>query len=258
MTPRSYSPLSRIAILALALPIASFATSVQAIGTVGPTICEVGTCPDPDTIASSLGVGQSSSGTFSFLYTFTNGDQYQVNGDYSNSYGNNGSQVSFLAAPASSVIYVGNNGNSSTKSAGTDVLSLVMFENFYDPSPGVWDGNACGHYFITLPNNVSATEDLSFGEASLGGPLSVGSTTFNSPGFNGVTTVCSDLTFSAAQNASDFLDSQYNITLTFGSGITPGTQVTSNTPEPATLFSFLSGLAALALGTAARKRANKN
>src|SRR5450631_1438110 len=84
---------TRFGVVALSIPVAGFCTAIQAIGTVGPTVCEVGTCPVPDTHATSLGLNQSSSGSFDFVYTFTNGDQFLVGGTYSNSYDNNGSHV---------------------------------------------------------------------------------------------------------------------------------------------------------------------
>lgn len=204
---------TRFALIALALPVAGFCTAIQALGTVGPTICEVGSCPQPDTQAASLGVGQSSSGSFDFVYAFTNGDQYLVAGTYSNSYGNSGSHLSLLP----NVTYLGNGGNTHAASAGLDVLSLNMLQNFYDPETSPWDGTACEYFPVTLPANTSASATLSFGGLPIG-TLTAG------PGYSDQSD-CNYLAFSAAQNASDYLDSAYNLTFTFGSGISPNTSI---------------------------------
>ena len=219
-----YFGVTRLAVVALTIPVAGFCTAIQAIGTVGTTVCEVGTCPVADTQATSLGLNQSSSGSFDFTYTFTNGDQFLVAGTYSNSYDNNGSHVEFLP----DVTYTGNNGNTHAASAGIDILSLIMLENFYDPEVSPWDGNACEHFPVTLPSNTAASATLSYGG------LPIATLSAAGPGYTNQS-ACNYLAFSAAQNNSDYLDSAYNLTFTFGGGIAPNTTIIA-APEPSALY----------------------
>jgi len=225
---------TRLGVVALAIPVAGYCTAIQAIGTVGTTVCEVGICPVANTQATSLGLNESSSGTFNFEYTFTNGDEYMVSLTYSNSYDDNGSHLEFLP----DVTYVGNNGNTKAASAGIDILSLIMLENFYDPEVSPWDGNACEHFPVTLPANTAASATLSYGG------LPIGTLTAAGPGYTNQS-ACNYLAFSNAQNNSDYLDSAYNLTFTFGGGIAPNTTIIA-APEPSALFpagaAFLGGL----------------
>ena len=223
--PSSSQPqlLSRLILLALAVPVVGFCTAIEAIGTTGPTVCEVGSCPQSDTQAASLGLNQSSGSDFIFAYRFTNGDTFLVTGSYANSYDNNGSHVNFDPF----VEYIGNNGDIHANSAGIDVLSLIMLQNFFDPLTGVWDGTACEHLGTSVPTNAVETATLSYG----GVPIS---TLTAGPGLSNQS-ACNYLAFSPAQNASDYLDSSYNLTDIFGAGTKPGAAIVQ-TPEPAQMI----------------------
>ena len=126
---------SQLALLALALPAASFCTTVQALGTTGgPTTCEVGaSCPEADSTGTAIGIPPASltaTGNYNFTYTFTNGDVYSVIGSFSNSYAT-ATDVNFVP----NVTFVGN-GASHGVAAGADILSLTMFQSFLRQHPG--------------------------------------------------------------------------------------------------------------------------
>jgi hypothetical protein len=225
---------SRYALLALIVPVAAYSTAIKASGTTGPTICEVGSCPDPNSTATSVGISPAApatAGSINFTYMFANGDQFKVTGIYDANY-KTGVFIEF--APV--ITYIGNNGNAAAPSAGIDTLSLDLLQNFYDNSGGVWSSppSYCEHVNLNV-GGTSASGTLSFDGQSIG-TLSAG------PGIS-VQNACANLSFNAAQDASAYLNGDYNITATFANGTTPGTITSSPTPEPSTVaFTLLSGL----------------
>jgi hypothetical protein len=220
---------TRLALLTFTVPLVGFSAAIQAVGTTGPTVCELQNCSSPD----SIGLNQSAAGNYAFTYTFTNGDTYNVKGNYFNYY----PPQELLFDPT--VTYTGN-GGSAIASKGVDVLSLTMLQNFFDTTPGNWNGNYCEHFGITVPNVAgdSATGDVSFDGNGVG-LLTAGA------GSSGFQSACASLSFTNAQNASPTMDTLSNVTFTFAAGTTPGTVISSLTPEPAQTIPVALGLVGL-------------
>ena len=223
--------LSRLALLALSLPVAGFCTAIQIAGTSGgTTVCVLGTRPDPNATSTAVGVspaGASTSGTLNYTYQFADGDDYSIKGIYSASY----STVTGLKVEFSPIItYTGNNGNTSAASAGADILTLNLFQNFYDSNPGVWSSPPpyCEQFGATIATGNTASGDLMFDGQGIG-VLSQG------PGTKSQT-ACAGLQFTAAQDASSYLNGDFDEVFTFAKSTAAGT-VTSvtPTPEPTTL-----------------------
>jgi hypothetical protein len=236
----------RLALLALALPIAGFSTALQASGNGGSTtVCEFGVaCPDPFNTATAVGISPSpisNSGSFNFVYTFADLDQYTVTGTWSANYINS-TYVIFNPT----VTYLGYNGDTTHASVGTDTLTLDLYQNFYDNTPGTWSGPpaACEYFGVTVAPNSSATADLSYGGQQIG-TLSAGPGTTNQ-------SLCTVLTIPPPTGTAPFLASDFDMTFTFPGSTAPGTQ-TSLAPEPTTATLGLLGIGSALLLTARRK-----
>ncbi len=217
----------RLALLALALPIAGFSTALQASGNGGSvTICEFGAaCPDPFSTTTAVGISPSpiaNSGTYSFVYTFADLDQYTVTGTWSADY-TTGTDVIFNPT----VTYLGYNGNTSHASVGNDTLTLDLYQNFYDNTPGTWSGPpaACEYFGVTVAPNSSATADLSYGGQQIG-TLTAGPGTSNQ-------SLCTVLTIPPPTGTAPFLASDFDMTFTFADNTAPNTTTTVFAiPEP--------------------------
>lgn len=222
------------AVLALALPVASFSTAIQASGNGGSaTVCVIGTCPDPEVISTSVGISPaplSTSGPLNFTYSFANGDQYKVTGSYSASYA---SGISLNFSPI--ISYVGNNGNA-VASVGADVLTLDFFQNFYDNGPGTWNSppSYCETLSATVNGGISTTAAAKFDGISIGTITATSGTSSNS--------MCAALTFPGAQSTASFLDGDYTLTASFAAGTNVGASINTAVPEPSALgYSLLGG-----------------
>jgi hypothetical protein len=133
-----------LAVLVLLVPFGAMAADVQINGT-----CVVGTCPPPnpgptDAIQFNGSVGPTP-GSYNLL--FGDGDAYTISWIFSASYGNNGTEVSITPTAT----YTG-----SSPSAGNDVINFDFFQNFYDNSPGSWDGSYTETVPLQLFGNVGA------------------------------------------------------------------------------------------------------
>jgi hypothetical protein len=214
---------TRLAIVALTLPVLGFCanlgTSISANGT-----CEYGApCPNVDTPATAVGIGQHSSDTFNFDITLGDGDKYSVAGTYYNSYPPQ--ELSFLPT----VTYVG---SSATTTA--DSISLIMYQAFYDTTGGSWAGNYCQTVApFSIPSGDSVT-----GIAEFDGNAGLGTQPGNSAKH------CASLDF-GGKDASDYMDTAYNLTFNFQAGTTPGTPIGSLTPEPVQTIPVALGLLGL-------------
>jgi hypothetical protein len=224
---------SRLALLAFTLPLSGFCanlgTSISANGT-----CEYGgTCPQADTPTTAVGVGQSSSDSFTFFYTFADGDKYKITGSYFNYYPPQ--ELAFLP----NVVYDG-----TTPSAGADSLSLIMYQAFYDTHVSPWDGNYCE---TVAPFSIPSGDSVS-GIVTFDGNAGLGSQPGNSSKH------CAPLSFTALQNGSDYMDTAYDLTFNFAAGSAPGSGIVS-TPEPAqTIPAALSLIGLLAFVRARKSR----
>jgi hypothetical protein len=219
------------AVLTLAFPVGSFATAIQASSGTGPTVCEIGgTCPN----AASVGIPPSplnTSGTMDFTYEFTNHDQYLITGTYSASYAT-GPYIQITPI----VTYTGNNGNTGASAAGADTLTLDMFQNYFDNTPGNWSGppDACEHFGVTVPTGDGATADLSFGGQPIGLlTAAAGASSYQS--------LCTLLTIPPPAGTADVLQADYTLTFSFGANTAPNTSIVSFVPEPTSLSLYLFG-----------------
>jgi hypothetical protein len=211
---------SLLVALALAAPGLVLPAALSLNGT-----CELNTCSPVDT----LNVGQSTSGAVNFVYTFANGDRYQVSGDYST--GNdavNGTSISFNPA----VFYLGT-AASSTAPSQADTLTLDFLQNYNFP------GSLDGYYFESTTSSVSGpiasdstyTAQLFYDGQGLGvmGPYGPGiNTGFNQQNLTGLTNP---------------LMADFNFVYSFGAGSDPGSGIASISavPEPASLLLLLTG-----------------
>jgi len=216
--------LTQLVLAALTLPVLGFSAAISVNGT-----CKIGNCTSP----GSLGVGQSSAGTFDFNYTFGNGDQYNISGFYSDHY------APQRLAFDPTVIYIGNKGNPLAASIGGDTVSLVMLENFFDPTPGVWDGNYCETFPFTVEAGGTATGNTYFDNDGVG--LLTGNAGSSTQ------SMCRNISFTTSQNLSDYMDTQMLLNFSFAPGSAPGATIASAAPEPAQTLPAALGLAAFAL-----------
>lgn len=202
--------LLRVASLALALPILGTCAAVQV-----NAVCYVGNCDSPD----SIGVGQTSAGSFNFNYSFADGDLYSVTGTYSNSYP--GIHTSFQPT----VTYLSNDGNIFTPSVQTDVLSLVMSQNFYDPTGSSWAGTYCQDIPLAVTSLARANGNTYFDGNG------IGFITQEGPGSSNQSH-CAYFPFTASQNASPTMVTQTLLDFTFLGGNIAPASISSVTPPP--------------------------
>lgn len=203
------SNLFRLAAMLLALPVLGTCTAISI-----NAVCQVGNCDSPD----SIGVGQSSTGSFSYLYTFADGDQYSITGTFSNSYP--GINTNF----SPTVTYLDNNGNIWTPAVQTDVLSLVMFQNFYDPTGSSWDGQYCQSIPLSVTSLARANGNTYFDGDGIGFITA-------QPGISNQSS-CANLGFTASQNASATMSTQTLLDFTFLGGNLQGASISSVAPPP--------------------------
>jgi len=110
----------------------------------GPAHAGVITINGTDEVGSSgaidsIGFNQSIPLTdFNFNYTLPDGDTYDIFGQYAARYDNDGTWI--YVTPT--VVYTG-----AGRAAGSDLIVFDLFQNYFDDSPGTWDGA----YTETLP-----------------------------------------------------------------------------------------------------------
>lgn len=190
--------------------------------------CYVGDCSNVD----SIGNGQSTDGTFAFMYTFGDGDQYYISGTYGASYSTiGGSTISIDPT----VTYTG-----SGPSLGTDTVDFDFFQDYYDPSCCTWAGT----YTESVPLNAAGA----FGAGSqMSGELfydgvGVGLVGPDPAPGSYFVTQSNNLDFGADDTIAT-LSADYNFHYTFGEGTEPGaTEYASNAPEPLSFVLCWSGI----------------
>jgi hypothetical protein len=199
------------AFLLLLLPSAAFAGAVQINGT-----CVVGTCPPPSGPGDALQFGQSIGPTNgSYSLTFANTDAYLITWSFAAWYTASGTEI--IADPIATY-------TRANPSIGNDVISINFFQNYYDNSPGSWDGAYTETVPLALLGSVGAgstvSAELFYDGQGLGlvGPFG--------PGYHfGQNTV--NLTGLTAST----LAAEYEFTFNFAAGtLTGGTA--ESVPEP--------------------------
>jgi hypothetical protein len=204
--------------IALLLPTLAHAAALSINGT-----CALGNCSNVAAISN----GQTSAGNILYNLTLTNGDTYQVTGNYLSTYSSvSGSTI--LVNPT--VLYTG-----ATPSAATDVITLDFFQNYLDNSPGTFDGVYEEYVPLTLAPDTTATAQLFYDGQGIGliGPLT--------PGYS-----ATSLSATLSGLTGDTLSADYNFTFTFLPGTLPGSLITS-TPEPIQTLPAALALISLAL-----------
>ncbi len=137
--------------------------------------CQLGNCATPDTLA----IGQSVSQPFNIIYTFANGDSFQIQGTLAqansgiNNYSNAGTQVTatFL-------------GSESGTQSGTDVITVELLQNFQGGqtvSSSTASDSLYGGFAGAVAATSAAERDLVIDSTALPplGPFGPSTTTFS-------------------------------------------------------------------------------
>lgn len=131
----------------LLLPFVASAGDIQINGT-----CVLGTCPPPSGTSDALQFNQSI-GLTTGSYSLTLGtDQYSITWSYSASYTAAGTELSIDPVAT----YIG-----ASPSVGNDTIDFNFFQNYYDNSPGSWDGAYTETVPLDLSGNVGAGSTVS-------------------------------------------------------------------------------------------------
>jgi hypothetical protein len=216
--------LSKMALLALTLPVFGFSAAIEANGT-----CEVGTCASP----GSIPLHGNSFANFSFNVT-ASGDSFLVTGSYFNTFPSGGTGL-FFFAPTVELL-------SGTAAA---TVSLDMLQDYYAVAPNNnWDSPPpYGETLqVVLGAGTTASAQAFYDGQSLSkiGPESA-SGTYTAPGTSlvGLNDGLND------GNATLLLDA--NVTFTFAANSAPGTIASAPTPEPAETMLLGAGFLGLIL-----------
>jgi hypothetical protein len=228
---RNFLPCVLILGLSLCAPFTAKSGSIDVNGT-----CEVG-CSSQQFLSN----GMSDAGAFNFLYTFADGDVYDIFGNYSASYSTlNGSTI----AIDPEFTYEG-----TSPSVKNDTLDLSFSQGYFDTSCCTWAGT----YTESVPLSLGASAGP---KSTISGQLlydgkSVGLVGPFGPGTYFVTQ-SANLDFGALDDSPDLLG-DYQFSVKFARGALPGASAGStNTPEPVT--PLLCGLGLIMLGGFARSR----
>jgi len=186
-------------------------------------VCKTGDCtsitPGTATLATSIGDGESDSGTFDYDIT-VNGDDYNVSGSYAVSYSAaDGSQIQVNPT----ITYTG-----STPTGQTDTIAFDFFQNYFDPGPGTWAGT----YNEAIPLELDAQAGSTIQAQLLYDGQSVGLAGPFGPGIYFVAN-SSDLDF-GGDDTSAYLSTDFFMQVAFAAGTVNGDQAISPAPEPAT------------------------
>jgi hypothetical protein len=216
-----------LGILLMLVPAGAIAGSIQINGN-----CVLGTCPPVTGPTDALQSGQSIGPTTgSYDLSFLNGDTYTISWTFSASYSDAGTQLS--VDPVAT--YTG-----ASPSVGNDVIDFSFYQNFYDATPGTWDGDYSESVALSMQGNVGAGStaegELFWDGQGLGlvGPSGpgyfVGKNTVSLTGLN-------DSTLSA----------EYDFTYDFQAGTQQGAGVSSPAPEPSEAVAVMVAVAAAML-----------
>ena len=230
---RQSIPVLLISLLVLAaLPAAANTVSINGV-------CVQGACASPDVLLP----GQTTAGTFSTLYTFGNGDEYSINGSWSNYLTSDGLTVEIY--PKATVTFLGSSTGGPT--VGNDFMDMPFVQGYQVAfTSGVFGaglfGTTTGSFgsgsTITFLANANGTALQGSGALALPGNFY-----FYNPS-NPVSPITNPLLIT--------FDYQMN----FGTGTSPGATVyiDETVPEPSSLLLLASGVIS-GLAAIRRKRA---
>ena len=217
-------------IVAPALGFSDPVTGIQVSGSV-PTTCGYGNCAAAALSAGALTLGTSTTGSYNFNETATDGDIYNVSGTFNNTF-LSGTFLGFF--PTVTLV--------STTAAAADTITLDMFQDFtYGTDTTSWSGP----YNEKLPLFLSAAGTTAGGQVLYSTNLD---TTPQSVGPLGP--VSGPGAFYLVENATlspldgHLLISDFQFTFTFPEGATKGTYISSPVPEPSPTIPVAVGLAA--------------
>jgi hypothetical protein len=196
--------------------IAAQASILQVNGT-----CEAGNCagtPQSDAISFGTDIPIT---PFGFEFTFANTDTYNISGTYAASYGSGGTVFSVSLG----VTYLG---NSVSGPSSADSLTVDVFQDIFDDSPGTFDGTYTESIPVSIFGAVGAGTNVSaqllWDGQSVGliGPF-VGDGTFSGDSSANLTGL-----------TGDFLAGDFQFIYNFAAGTDPGAgaSVLNSTPEP--------------------------
>jgi hypothetical protein len=235
---RFCNTLPLVAAFAICAPLAKPGV-LEVNGTCYVANAPVGSCPAVDSVSDpSYDPGPGSvAGSFNFNVA-VNTDVYNVGGYYTASYtGAAGGLVNIV----DTITYSGNNGATSQP----DTLTLDLFQNLFDDTPGSWAGTFSEviPIILTAPAGSTAQGQLLWDGTGVGlaGPYGPGTWNY---------TNTTHLDFGASDPLS-ILAGDYNQVVTFATGTTAGI-VFTNTPEPMTAIPC--GLGVLLVWYVARRR----
>jgi hypothetical protein len=199
-------PLSvwRLVAIALATPLIALPAAIEINGT-----CELGNCASPDSLVGNAGNGvypQDLTGSFSYPVA-VGSDNFVVTGSYDTGYtASSGTFVNVFPA----ITYVGTG-----PSTSLDKITFDIFQNFFDSTPGTWDGTYTETVPLTVGANSTASAQLLWDGQSVGlvGPYGPG-------------------TYNASQSANltgldgNTLSADYQFVFTFDPGTPAGWAIT--------------------------------
>lgn len=227
----------------LIVPATLHAADIQITGNTAD--CAVGNCGS-DLQTTALTAGQTVATTpFSFLYTASSGDQFQISGNYSAGFTAPYGPLSLFTNM--SVVY--NGGGPDTG----DTFTVNLLQDFNGGGPGDWSSPP--DYTETVPATVGNYNTLSFNDCFDSNTACVGQIGPLSPGTydESVTKALSGLT-------GQYLAEDFEFTFTFAAGapIGAGSGVLASTvPEPAQTIPVALGLFGLGSFWLARNRRAK-
>ena len=200
----------------LSLSFAAFGSDIQING-----VCVQGTCP-PGAGVDAINFNGSTSGNGSDPIV-VNGDPFSVSWVYTASYNSNGTAL-FVNPTAT---YIGG-----SPLTNNDVITFNFFQNYFDSSPGSWDGT----FGETVPLMMAG----GFGGGSMiSGQLFYTTDAGSRPGTGlGLVTLSHPGSTTGVNSANltgltgTTLEAEYEFTFDFGAGTVSGASESSPTPEP--------------------------
>ena len=200
-----------LAALLLLLSSAAFAGDIQING-----VCVLGTCPPLTGTSDALQLGSSIGPTSGSTSVTMGTDPYSVAWSFQAWYNAGGTEI--IVNPF--VTYTG-----ASASTTNDVINFNFFQNYYDASPGTWNGAYTETIPLSISGNVgagsTASGELFYDGQGLGlvGPFGPGSH------FGQNTVNLTGLTDST-------LAAEYEFTFSFQRGTQTGASESSPVPEP--------------------------
>ena len=203
------------AIPILIAPVLAMASSIEING-----VCQTGNCSPSDLQASAIGVGGTSGPNSLNVTNYTiNTDTYDIN---ITSYGATYLSGTYIYIDLSAT-YTG-----TSPSTSADTIQVDELQDFYNNTPGTWDGNYTEVVPVIVGNGATFQANLCYNGGSFTqcvgqvGPLDTG--TYNN-------NLSSNL---VGLGGGDYLAADFDFIFNFPDGTLPGTSidVPSSVPEP--------------------------